>query len=136
MLNGDPSPRVRVMTRSAPPLTQEAFNLHGEQLGFDAPIHTDPDYAAGTAFGRTFAQGMLLFSFFEPWLCELFGETAWCSGGRLTGKLLDPAYVGEVLTLEATARGAEAEITRLDLRILCGERLIAVGEASIGGGNA
>lgn len=120
------------MTRTAPPLTQEAFNVHGELLGFDAPIHTDAEYAAGTSFGRTFAQGVLLFSFFEPWLCELFGENEWCSRGWLTGKLLDPAYAGEALMLEAAAFGDHGTLRRLDLRILCGDRLLAVGEAGIG----
>ena len=121
-----------VLTRSAPPLTQEAFSTFGELMGFDAPIHTDPDYAAGTVFGRTFAQGMLLLSYFEPWLRDLFGSDRWSASGRLAGKLLSPAYAGEAVTLELTMRSIGKDWAALDLRILAGERLLAVGEAGVG----
>lgn len=121
-----------VLTRSAPPLTQEAFNTFGELMGFDAPIHSDPDYAAGTAFGRTFAQGMLLLAFFEPWLRDLLGGERWTASGRLSGKLLSPAFAGETVMLELAVRTINPDSAALDLRILAGPRLLAVGEAGVG----
>ena len=41
--------------RAGPPLTQEAFTEFGNLLCTDAPIHVDPAYARGTAFGGTIA---------------------------------------------------------------------------------
>lgn len=132
MLTGSLPETGAVLTQPAPALTQEAFSTFGELMGFDAPIHTDPDYAAGTTFGRTFAQGMLLLAFFEPWLRDLLGEDRWAASGKISGKLLSPAFAGEALTLELTVRDSAANSAVLDLRILAGERLLAVGEAGLG----
>ncbi|MGI6855110.1 MaoC family dehydratase [Mesorhizobium sp. 1B3] len=131
MLTNLPLRRGDVLTRRSPALTQVAFDIFGEYMGFDAPIHTDPAYAAGTPFSGTFAQGMLLLSFFEPWLRELFGVEAWTERGRLTGKLLSPAFVGETLTLELTCRDLSSNGMALDLRIVAADRVIAVGEVGI-----
>lgn len=131
MLTDLPLQTGAVLTRQTPVLTQEAFDIFGEYMGFDAPIHTDPAYASATPFGGTFAQGMLLLSFFEPWLRELFGVEAWTERGRLSGKLLDPAFAGDSLTLEVTCRDASAGGRVLALRILAADRILAVGEAWI-----
>ncbi|MDB4970160.1 MAG: putative MaoC-like dehydratase [Myxococcales bacterium] len=43
-------------------LTQEDFYRFARLSGDDNPIHVDPDFCAGTRWGRTLAHGMLLYS--------------------------------------------------------------------------
>lgn len=130
LIYGRPAPGQR-FARRGPPLTQQAFNDFGRLLGTDAPIHVDPDYAARTPFKRTFAQGMLLLAPFESWLCELFGEAAWTSGGSLKAKLLHPAMVDDVTGLEMQAGEMRDGYLPLELYVVCNGRLLAVGEAVV-----
>ncbi len=119
------------LTRPGPPLTLQAFTDFGALLGTDAPVHNDPAYAAKTQFGCVIAQGPLLLACFETWFCELFGETAWSRSGRLTAKFLDPARIGETVTLEMALGETTAGRASFELRVVCGERLLALGQAAI-----
>lgn len=42
--------------------SQEDFDSFASLSGDDNPIHTNPDFCAGTRFGRTVAHGLLLCS--------------------------------------------------------------------------
>jgi acyl dehydratase len=119
------------LTRPGPPLTLQAFTDFGALLGTDAPVHNDPAYAANTQFGCVIAQGPLLLARFESWFCELFGEEAWSRTGRLTAKFLDPARIGETVTLEMVVGETVKGRTTFELRVVCGERLLALGSATI-----
>ncbi|MGE0215618.1 MaoC family dehydratase [Mycolicibacterium sp.] len=44
---------------------QSDLDAFGAVSGGDGRIHTDPDYAAGTRYGRTLVQGMLLVALME-----------------------------------------------------------------------
>jgi acyl dehydratase len=126
------APIGTILTRESPVLTQESFNEFGALLGTDAPIHVDPGYARQTAFGNTIAQGMLLLAPLESWLCELWGEAAWFSRGRIHARLLNTAVAGERATMQLTVTAcAGASITGLDFSLLCGERTLAAGKVSL-----
>lgn len=43
---------------------QGQFDLFAHVSGDDNPIHVDPEFAAGTAFGRTVSHGMLIYAHF------------------------------------------------------------------------
>jgi acyl dehydratase len=140
MLNNTTSPPTpacaigQVLLREGPVLTQASFNAFGTLLGTDAPIHIDPDYARQTPFGGTIAQGMLLLAPLEAWLCELFGEAAWFSGGRLHVRLLKPAMAGERVTMRLTVTAHDTHrATALDFTLHCGERALAAGKVTLGG---
>jgi acyl dehydratase len=120
------------LTRPGPPLTLQAFTDFGALLGTDAPVHNDPAYAAKTQFGCVIAQGPLLLACFETWFCELFGEAAWSRTGRLTAKFLDPARIDETVTLEMVVGETVGGRIHFELRVVCGERLLALGKAAIG----
>jgi acyl dehydratase len=87
--------------------SQEDFCRFAALSGDDNPIHVDPEFAAGTTFGRTVAHGMLLY-----------GAVSSVLGTRLPGpgtlqleqELMFPAptYVGEQVTIRL-------EVTRTDL---------------------
>ena len=121
-----------ILTRAGPVLTQESFNEFGALLGTDAPIHVDPDYARRTAFGATIAQGMLLLAPLETWLCELVGEAAWFSRGRIHARLLNTAVAGEQASMQLTVTAcAGGSIAAMDFSLLCGQRTLAAGKVSL-----
>ena len=130
MLNAD-LPSGHRLQRHGPALDQTAFDTFGALLGTDAPIHVDPAYAAKTVFGSTIAQGMLLLAPVESWLCELFGEEAWSVGGRLEARLISPARVNEVVLHELEVTCNDAKAITFAIRVMCGERLLASGTATI-----
>lgn len=118
--------------RAGPSLTQEAFTDFGHLLGTDAPIHLDPAYARGTAFGGTIAQGMLLAAPVEAWLRELVGEAAWFRRGKLEVRLLATVQAGEPVTIRLHVLAHDAALTRIAFEIASGERLLAAGTAGLG----
>lgn len=119
------------LTRPGPPLTLQAFTDFGALLGTDAPIHNDAAYAAKTQYGTVISQGPLLLACYETWLCDLFGEAAWSRSGRLAAKFLDPARIGEAVTLEMVVGETVGGRAHFELRVVCGERLLALGNAAI-----
>jgi acyl dehydratase len=131
MLNPHDLKTGQRLTRPGPPLTLQAFTDFGALLGTDAPVHNDAAYAANTQFGCVIAQGPLLLACYEIWLCELFGEAAWSRTGRLTAKFLDPARIGETVTLEMVMGETVKGRAHFELRVVCGERLLALGSAAI-----
>ena len=69
------------------------------------PIHTDPEVAAGTEFGRPIAHGMLLLALVSEAMSATFGER-WAAGGRLKVRWRAPAIQPVTVTASATLRSA------------------------------
>lgn len=120
------------LTKPGPPLTLETFSSFGRLLGTDAPIHNDPAYAAKTPFGTVISQGPLLLAPFETWLCELFGEDAWSRTGQLAAKFLNPARIGDAVTLELIVGEKHDRRVNFEVRVVHNDRLLALGSASVG----
>ena len=131
MLNQNRLTPGQRLTRPGPPLTLQGFTDFGALLGTDAPVHNDPAYAARTQFGSVIAQGPLLLAAFESWFCELFGEDAWSRTGKLTAKFLDPARIGDEVTLEIIVGDTSDDRATFELRVLHQERVLALGTAAI-----
>jgi 3-hydroxybutyryl-CoA dehydratase len=112
-------------------MTLEAFSAFGRLLGTDAPIHNDPAYAAKTPFGKVIAQGPLLLASFETWFCELFGEEAWSQTGQMAAKFVNPARIGDTVTLEIVVGEKQGERVQFEVRVLHDDRLLALGSASL-----
>lgn len=117
--------------RSGPELTQARFIAFGQLHGTDAPIHTDPDYAAKTPFGGTIAHGMMILAVFESWLCSLFGAAAWDRGGLFQSKLLNVVKAGEPTTYRIEVKARTTDTVTLALTLHSGDRLLAIGEATL-----
>ncbi|QDO97547.1 hypothetical protein FNB15_09820 [Ferrovibrio terrae] len=117
--------------RPGPELTQARFIAFGQLHGTDAPIHTDPDYAAKTPFGGTIAHGMMILAVFESWLCSLFGSTAWDRGGSFQSKLLNVVKAGEPTTYRIKVKTCATDTVTLALTLHSGDRLLAIGEARL-----
>jgi acyl dehydratase len=96
--------------------SQEEFNRFAALSGDDNPIHVDPDFAAGTRFGRTAAHGMLLYAVIETLLSDTFpGMT------QLGQELMftSPVYTDEEIEfrLEVSEVRMEKRQARLDVLI-------------------
>lgn len=78
-------------------LSQQDFNIFAEISGDDNPIHTDPDFAGRTRFGKTVAHGMYLLSLMERLRFLLAGQAP-VAATRLMFPA--PARVGDRLRLE------------------------------------
>ena len=61
------------------------------------PLHLDPDFAAGTRFGRPIVHGSLLFSVVSDTVQAAYG---WTPGGSLRVRFRAPVPVGEQVHLE------------------------------------
>ncbi|OGO38320.1 MAG: hypothetical protein A2Z03_06595 [Chloroflexi bacterium RBG_16_56_8] len=77
-------------------LTQDDFNRFAALSGDNNPIHVDPAFSARTAFGKTVAHGMFLYSLVCGLLATHFGNAS-----QITQDLMfpNPSYVGEEVTV-------------------------------------
>lgn len=96
--------------------SQEEFNRFAALSGDDNPIHVDPEFAAGTRFGRTVAHGMLLYAVIETLLGDTFPGVT-----QLEQELMftSPVYANEEIEfrLEVAEVGMEQRQARLDVLI-------------------
>jgi 3-hydroxybutyryl-CoA dehydratase len=106
-------------------ITQEAINRYAAVSGDGNPLHTDPEYAAGTRFGGPIAHGMLVLAYVSECLTAAFGQR-WLSTGRLKARFRGPARPGDTVTV--SGRVARRDGTRvacqLEARSQAGEPLI------------
>lgn len=112
-------------------LTQEKIVRYAEAGGDGNPLHTDPEFAAGTQFGGTIAHGLLVLAYLSEMMTAAFGQ-AWLSGGRLKVRFRAPARPGD--TVSAVGRVLRAEDGRTVCAVECrnqrGEALVS-GEAEV-----
>ena len=100
------------------PISLETLRDYAAASGDPNPIHTDPDFAATTPFGRPIAHGMLLLAYVVDMLTTTFGE-AWISTGKLKARFRSPAYVDSTVTTWGSVRKVESATGRLQLAVGC-----------------
>ena len=119
-------------------VTQEQINRYARASGDFNPIHLDPEFAAGSSFGRTVAHGMLVLAFLSEMLTTAFGR-AWLESGRLKVRFRSPVYPGEEVTSYGRVTRSEAQeeghllVCAVGCRNQKGEEVIT-GEASLSQG--
>lgn len=94
--------------------TQADFDDFARLSGDDNPIHTNPEYSAGTRFGRTVAHGLLLCSVLRGLIDQLI------PGGKLSEQSVmfpAPTYAGEHMRFAITRVGGNDESAKLDLQV-------------------
>lgn len=93
-------------------LRQADFDAFARFSGDANPIHVDPDYAAGTRFGRTVSHGMLLYALLDAVAKRLL------PGSRAIAQALqfpEPTFADEPLTLTATVDAVDGQRVHLTL---------------------
>ena len=98
--------------------SQADFDNFANLSGDDNPIHTDPDFCAGTRFGRTVAHGLLLCSVLRGLIEQL------TPGARLDEQSVmfpAPTYTNELMQFTVNTTGGagnkidlELEVNRMD----------------------
>ena len=103
--------------------TQDDLDAFGRVSGGTGHIHTDPEFAAATRFGRPLVQGLYLLAFVERALDEV--TTEWTD---LQVRFVAPVRVGDEFAV-AVVEGADGT---LQVTGSTGETVLvgtAVGEA-------
>ncbi len=90
--------------------TQRDFEQFAVLSGDDNPIHVDPVFATGTAFGKPVAHGMMLYGA----ICALLGEH-FPGAAQREQRLMFPAptFAGEAITIKAEIVAVEGQELRL-----------------------
>jgi len=84
-------------------LTQHQLDEFARLSGDDNPIHVDPEFAAGTRFGRTVAHGMHLFSLMDAGIARHIDPEFMVTSQSLMFSA--PTFTDEPLTLRLDAVG-------------------------------
>jgi len=80
-------------------ITQDDIDKYSNCSGDHNPLHTSPEYAAGTRFGSTIAHGMLVLKLVEDMMLNNFGRK-WLDGGGLEVRFKQPVYPGDTVEVE------------------------------------
>jgi len=94
--------------------SQDDFDRFALLSGDNNPIHTDPDFCAGTRFGRPVAHGLLLCSVLRGLIDRLK------PGGRLRETSLmfpAPTYAGEPMLFAVSVTGSGDDALELELNV-------------------
>jgi 3-hydroxybutyryl-CoA dehydratase len=75
-------------------ITQSQLEEYSGVSGDHNPLHLDPEFAAGTQFGRIIAHGMLTLAFVSEMLAASLGKN-WLSAGTLRARFKGAAYPGD-----------------------------------------
>ncbi len=112
-------------------LSQEKIDRYAKASGDHNPLHTDPEFAAGTDFKGTIAHGMLLLAYVSEMLTEAFGKR-WPERGRLKVRFRAPGRPGDTITIEGrvTAKTEAKMVCTLQCVNQRGEMLVS-GEAEV-----
>jgi acyl dehydratase len=81
---------------------QSRIDAYAKASGDFNPLHVDPAFAAGTAFGGTIAHGLLTLAFVNS-LLDRSSERRWSrGGGELDVAFIGPVRPGDTLDVRAT----------------------------------
>ena len=99
-------------------VTLEMLRSYAAASGDDNPIHTDPDFAAATPFGRPIAHGMLLLAYIMEMLTTTFGAD-WITSGQLKVRFRKPAFVDGAVTAWGTVKKVDSTFGSLEITVGC-----------------
>ena len=83
--------------------SQDDVNRYADAAGDHNPIHVDPNFAAGTQFGRRIAHGMLIAASISEMMAQAFGQD-WHKSGRMKIRFRAPVFPGETVRASGTVR--------------------------------
>ncbi len=97
MNEGDTLPTVEKTFR------QDDVNRYADAAGDHNPIHVDPNFAAGSQFGRRIAHGMMIAASISEMMAQAFGQD-WHKSGRMKIRFRAPVFPGETVRASGTVR--------------------------------
>ncbi len=119
----------RVLPRRVHHVDQALIDLYAEVSGDRNPLHTDPEFAATTTFGRTIAHGMMTLAFVSEAI-ESWAGPGWAEGGAIEVTFLSPVYPGDDVVISGTiAEADEPEVVTCSIGCEVSGRTILAGTA-------
>ena len=82
---------------------QDDVNRYADAAGDHNPIHVDPNFAAGSQFGRRIAHGMMIATSISEMMAQAFGQD-WHKSGRMKIRFRAPVFPGETVRASGTVR--------------------------------
>ena len=82
---------------------QDDVNRYADAAGDHNPIHVDPNFAAGSQFGRRIAHGMMIAASISEMMAQVFGQD-WHKSGRMKIRFRAPVFPGETVRASGTVR--------------------------------
>ena len=82
---------------------QDDVNRYADAAGDHNPIHVDPNFAAGSQFGRRIAHGMMIAASISEMMAQAFGQD-WLKSGRMKIRFRAPEFPGETVRASGTVR--------------------------------
>ena len=82
---------------------QDDVNRYADASGDHNPIHVDPNFAAGSQFGRRIAHGMMIAASISEMMAQAFGQD-WHKSGRMKIRFRAPVFPGETVRASGTVR--------------------------------
>ena len=83
--------------------SQDDVNRYADAAGDHNPIHVDPNFAAGSQFGRRIAHGMMIAASISEMMAQAFGQD-WHKSGRMKIRFRAPEFPGETVRASGTVR--------------------------------
>lgn len=87
-------------------ITQAAVRAYAEASGDFNPIHLDPEFAAGSHFGRRVAHGMMIAASTSEMMSTEFGH-AWAVSGRMKLRFRAPVFPGDLIRARGVVTSVE-----------------------------
>ena len=106
-----PPPEVAPVTRL---IDHARVVADAAAAGDPNPLHTDPEYARTTPFGRPIAHGMLVLALVSEAMAGAFRER-WAEGGTLSVRWRSPALHPVTVTARASLRSAKGGVATYDV---------------------
>jgi 3-hydroxybutyryl-CoA dehydratase len=110
---------------------QTTIDRYARVSGDLNPLHIDPAFAAGTAFGKTIAHGMMTLAFVSAAM-EAWAGLDWAKAGSIEITFLAPVFPGETVTIAAEVAQPSSD-GGISLRLACAAdgRSVAAGAAKV-----
>ncbi len=112
-------------------ITQQRVNDYADASGDFNPIHLDPEFAAGTRFGRTIAHGMLVAASISEMMTSNFGLD-WHASGSMKLRFKAPVFPGDTATAYGEVKAVSDAESGREVVCTVGVRRQS-GEEAIGG---
>lgn len=131
-MSGQPTGDGRTPAEFRRVVTQDSIDAYAMVSGDHNPLHTDPEFAATTPYGRTIAHGLLTLGILAEALADWQGP-GWSDDAELDVTFVAPVFSGDevVITGRPEDAGSAPRGEGFAYRLACesGERTVLVGTA-------
>lgn len=97
-------------------VSQDDVNRYADASGDHNPIHVNPEFAAGSQFGRRIVHGMMIAASISEMMVQAFGQQ-WHRSGRMKIRFRSPVYPGQAIRATGTVKSVRT--LEHDTEVVC-----------------